>query len=126
MDVRSLEEALEKEKRSDSWCGVEGIKKELTFNLLLDLNFSDVSLSEHFFLLCVDRPVYKKSGRQPFFPNKQEQNKTLHSAFLTNKFKGTNPFANLTLKSHPSRTLTVSKMYTFLQPYPFLFSDNLT
>jgi len=29
MYSRSLEEALEKEKRSDSWCGVEGKKKLL-------------------------------------------------------------------------------------------------
>ena len=27
MRAQSLEEALEKEKRSDSWCGVEGIKR---------------------------------------------------------------------------------------------------
>ena len=29
MRSQSLAEALEKEKRSDSWCGVEGIKKNL-------------------------------------------------------------------------------------------------
>lgn len=46
MRVQSLVEALEKEKRSDSWCGVEGMKKNSLEPLLLDQNFPDVSLNK--------------------------------------------------------------------------------
>ena len=41
MDAQTLEKAMEAEKRSDSWCGVEGIKK----NLLA--YFTDIYWNKH-------------------------------------------------------------------------------
>lgn len=97
MRSQSLAEATEKEKRSDSWCGVEGIQKNLIWILVIWINFVHLSLVITIWLWPFSLPwCNNKSEETSRYSNKPQQKQDIDCSIFDRKG---NPHAPL--PQHP-------------------------